>query len=318
VGPPSPDNSDPNALVLNFSALVGNEFELPGTGYAATPTAWGATPQAVTLETAFADGTAPAGTFTAALGSANYFVGQVIFDQACASEGGVADSGKDSASEGGGGSSTDAGQPIYVGGAGTETGTDSATQHLSYANHAGDFEALVLYCGQGGFGITSVVDSQHNVWNLGVSGLYGNPDPPGFCNAIYWANNVVGGADTITITYGEKDIYGTIMAVEFKNVASGNPVVGSATSSAYVYPINSGPMSVGASFPGGFVLGGFTDDAAGDTGNDNGFTLLQNVSNNSTTKVEFIGAGAGTYAAISDANTTTQGLNAMGIIVAAP
>ena len=308
VGPPSPDNTDSNAIVFGFTALVGSEFAVPGTGYAADPTSWGVDTEAIALESNYVNGSAPALTFTAIDGTASYFTGQIVLDQTCFVEAGT-DSGSEAggggdASDGGGGG--DAGLPLYVGGNSTETTTEESPQSLSYTvEHAGDYLVAGLYCGQGNT-ITGVTDSQGNTWHLAVSGLYGNPD--NVCNDIYYAVAGSAGSDTVHVAYTYPDIYGTIMVAEYQNVTG---VGGAATNSAYVYPISSGNIT--ATAPGIIILVD-TDDSGGDVGSDHGFTLRLNVSNNSALK-DAVFMMAGTVSATSSATETDYGLNIMGFVL---
>jgi RHS repeat-associated protein len=117
------------------------------------------------------------------------------------------------------------GGPAYVTGDTTSCGGASCSANLT-GTHAGDLIVLGLFVGDS-TSVSSVSDTQGNTYTLISSSPW--PTPSGFFERLYYAKNIVGGADTITVTLGGS-VWGMELHVyDYSGLDTSSPLDASAT-----------------------------------------------------------------------------------------
>jgi hypothetical protein len=98
----------------------------------------------------------------------------------------------------------------------------AATVLVSYASSqfAGDLNVVVVGWNDTTASIQSVTDSRGNSYQLAVGPTKGN----GLSQAIYYATNIVGGSNTVTVQFDQPASYPDIQVLEYYGVESVNPV----------------------------------------------------------------------------------------------
>jgi hypothetical protein len=104
---------------------------------------------------------------------------------------------------------------------------------------AGDLNIVVVGWNDTTSSVTSVKDSAGNTYNLGI----GPTSTTGLQQSIYYAANIVGGSNTVTVTFNQAAAYPDVRILEYRGVttldasagASGNSAItnsGSATTTS--------------------------------------------------------------------------------------
>ena len=153
-----------------------------------------------------------------------------------------------------------------------------ATLAFGSSNAAGNFIAVVIQGGQPGEGF-AVTDSQGNTYQQAIQT---NEDAAGETIAVYYAMNIAGGANTVTVF---QTILGSFRfaILEYSGVAKTNALdVAAAAQGASAFP-NSGSVTTTAN--GDLLLGGVMTAGGQTYIAGTGYTIEQNVSASPNTKL---------------------------------
>jgi hypothetical protein len=143
--------------------------------------------------------------------------------------------------------------------------------------------------------VGSVSDSQGNPFSEVGAQL---TSPGGARSRVYFANNIKGGSDTVTVTLTSSSAYVEVYVTEFTGVNQNNPIDAQAGATGYAGSVSSGNATTTQA--GDAIYGFCVGDNACTAGS--GFTALSNLHSNLSE--EQIVGNAGSYAATGNANSS--------------
>ena len=177
-------------------------------------------------------------------------------------------------------------------------GASSATSSFSItfpnSTRAGD-TILVGFDFVASASVSSVSDSQGNPFSEVGTQL---TSPGGARSRVYFANNIKGGSDTVTVTLTSSSAYLEVYLTEFTGVNQNNPIDAQAGATGYAGSVSSGNATTTQA--GDAIYGFCVGDNACTAGS--GFTALSNLHSNLSE--EQIAGNAGSYAATGSANSS--------------
>ncbi|MFY9986150.1 MAG: hypothetical protein WAK31_15405, partial [Chthoniobacterales bacterium] len=143
--------------------------------------------------------------------------------------------------------------PAYVQSAYADPQTSQTTVSVTYsvAQGAGDLNVVVVGWNDTTDTVSSVTDSQNNTYQLAVGPT---KESSSLTQSIYYATNIVGGSNTVTITFSGAAAYPDIRILEYSglnlssplDVAAGASGTGTSSSSGAITTTSASDLLVGA------------------------------------------------------------------------
>ena len=172
----------------------------------------------------------------------------------------------------------------------------SATNSLSLAFPANTLAGDLLLVGfdySSGVTPSSVSDSQGNLFTPVGNQL---SSPGGWLSRVYYAKNIIGGADTVTVTLSGNSSYLELFLTEYSGIDPTNPIDAQAGAAGSAGPVSSGNATTTAA--GDMIYGYCAADWACTAGS--GFTARATF--NDDLIEDTLAGNAGSYAATGSAN----------------
>jgi hypothetical protein len=183
----------------------------------------------------------------------------------------------------------------FVQAAAGSPGTAARTFSLSFpANTTAGNLIMVGFDFNSTVTVTSVSDTQGNVFTPVGNQL---TTPGGAAGRVYYANNIKGGVDTITVAVSANSTYLEVYGAEYAGVDRVTPIDAQAGSSGSTSSVSSGAAATSAA--GSIIYGFCIGDSACTPGP--GFTARSTFQSNLVE--DMIAGGPGPYAAIGSANS---------------
>ena len=153
--------------------------------------------------------------------------------------------------------------------------------------------------------VSSVTDSNGNSYALAVGPTRGT----GLSQSIYYAKNIVGGSNTVTVTFSKAAAIVDLRALEYSGLDTGNPLDATAGASGTGTSGNSGAATTSSAneliVGAGMTLGAFTKAGTG-------FTSSIITSPDADIAEDLITTATGSYSATAPTSTSTSSGHADG------
>ena len=183
-------------------------------------------------------------------------------------------------------------QPMFVQLAYTcpQTPQDQVAVDYDSAQSAGNLNILAIGWNDQGASITNVTDSAGNTYRVAVSTFRGG----GLSQAIYYATNILSGANTVTVMFDQPAKYVDLRVTEYSGLSQDHPFDAGASASGTGALADSGPVTTGQTnellFAAGMVGTSFTGPGTG---------WVQEVITQPNADIveDMVAASAGTYSA---------------------
>ena len=181
----------------------------------------------------------------------------------------------------------------------TPQGTSSSVSvTYSAAQTAGNLNVVEVGWNDTTSSVSSVTDSRGNSYALAVGPTRGT----GLSQSIYYAKNIVGGSNTVTVTFSKAAAVVDIRALEYSGLDTGNPLDVTAGASGTGTTGNSGAATTSSTneliVGAGMTAGAFTRAGTG-------FTSRMITSPDADIAEDQITTAAGSYSATAPTSTST-------------
>jgi len=118
-----------------------------------------------------------------------------------------------------------------------QASNSSVAVPYSVAQNVGDLNVVVVGWGDTTSSITSVTDTRGNIYTLAV----GPTSNTGLQQSIYYAKNIVGGNNTVTVKFNQAASYPDVRILEYRGASTSSPLDAKAAASGSGTTANSGP-----------------------------------------------------------------------------
>jgi hypothetical protein len=98
------------------------------------------------------------------------------------------------------------------------------TEAYPLAQLAGDLNIVVVGWNDVSASVKSVTDSAGNIYALAIGPTRGTRGPAKLSQSIYYARNIVGGANTVTVTFTKPALYADVRIAEYQGLNLQNPL----------------------------------------------------------------------------------------------
>ncbi len=153
---------------------------------------------------------------------------------------------------------------VQVAAATPQTPQSVVTRSYLQNQAGGDLNVVVVGWNDTTSTITGVTDSAGNTYALAVPVARGS----GISQAMYYAKNIAGGANTVTVTFNQPAAYVDLRVAEYSGVDRVSPLDGSASMAGNTATASSGNLATtarGLVIGAGTTTGGFSSAGAGFT-----------------------------------------------------
>src|SRR5690348_13505117 len=170
--------------------------------------------------------------------------------------------------------------------------SNSATVPVAYpqAEVAGDLNIVVVGWNDTTSSVTSITDTLGNTYTLAV----GPTTASGARQSIYYAKNIKGGSNTVTVNFNQAAVYPDIRVLEYAGADTTNPLDVTAAAVGSSATANSGPATTTAAND---LIFGADTIATGTPGPGAGFTTRIITTHDSNLAEDEIGPTPGSYSA---------------------
>jgi hypothetical protein len=186
------------------------------------------------------------------------------------------------------------------------TGTSGTSTSLAFPSPVGAGNLIVVHViPDNGVQYTSASDNNGDTARGAPVGFFGNAVNVGPKDnnyfSIFYAENVAGGATTVTVDCNGTDAFGTLIIEEYSGLAGSGSLDGAnGQLDPSVSPITSGNITT--TVAGDLIVASFYDPGQGVGSSDNGFTVRIAPGFGSLSAKDRIAGAAGAYAGISNAS----------------
>jgi hypothetical protein len=147
----------------------------------------------------------------------------------------------------------------------TSTSASSLTTAYSSQQTAGNLNLVAVMWGDTTRAVSSVTDSKGNSYALAV----GPTKATGLTSAIYYAKNIAGGSNTVTVTFNGTAAYPNVNVLEYSGLDTGNPLDVGAAATGSGTTANSGSATTTSANE---LIVGAGNPTSGFTGAGSGFS----------------------------------------------
>ena len=177
--------------------------------------------------------------------------------------------------------------------------SSSVAVTYSAAQTAGNLNVVEVGWNDTTSSVSSVTDSNGNSYALAVGPTRGT----GLSQSIYYAKNIVGGSNTVTVTFSKAAAIVDLRALEYSGLDTGNPLDATAGASGTGTSGNSGAATTSSAneliVGAGMTLGAFTKAGTG-------FTSSIITSPDADIAEDLITTATGSYSATAPTSTSTS------------